>query len=229
MEQEILDSPDSVAERACQLILSAAANAIARRGLFRLVLAGGTTPAACYRRLADAAATWQHWHLFFGDERCLDPDDPDRNSTMVATALTGRVAIPGRQIHPIPAERGAEIAARDYEQTLAGALPFDLVLLGLGEDGHTASLFPGHVHPPGRLVVPVHDAPKPPPDRVSLSAAALGECRELIFLVTGAGKQAAVRQWQSGQACIASGIQTSGTSRLLMDSAAAGSQATPAD
>ena len=228
MQTEILESPDRVAARACELILAAAAAAIAHRGIFRLVLAGGTTPAACYRLLAQADAQWRYWHLFFGDERCLDRDDPGRNSGMVATTLSERVAIPRRQVHPIPAEQGAEAAARAYEKTIADQLPFDLVLLGLGEDGHTASLFPGHVHPPDRLVVPVHGAPKPPPDRVSLTGKALGDCRELMFMVTGSGKQEAVRQWQSGQACIASGIRASSTSRLLLDRAAAGSRGTQA-
>jgi 6-phosphogluconolactonase len=181
------------------LILAAAKEAIDQRGAFSLVLAGGSTPAACYQRLAASKADWRCWHIYFGDERCLDPTDSQRNSTMAKTHLTGKVPIPTRQVHSIPAERGPEVAARDYENTIRSALPFDLVLLGMGEDGHTASLFPGHQHPVGALVVPVHGAPKPPPDRVSLGAAALASCRQSLILVTGASKRWAVQQWRDGK------------------------------
>ncbi len=217
MRTEVLPSADAVARRACQRILSAARAAIARRGAFTVVLAGGTTPESCYALLAEAAADWARWHIYFGDERCLAPGDPRRNSTMAAARLTGRVPIPPRQVHPIPAERGASAAASDYERTIRAVLPFDLVLLGMGEDGHTASLFPGHRHPPGALVVPVHGAPKPPPERVSLGPAALGSCRELLVLVTGAGKRPALRQWRDGEDLPIAGIDRADNALLLCD------------
>lgn len=217
MRTEVLPSARAVAERACQRILAVAADAIEQRGGFTLVLAGGTTPAACYALLAEAEANWGHWHLYFGDERCLEPGDPQRNSTMVAACLTDRVPIPPHQVHPIPAERGASAAASAYQSTIRPVLPFDLVVLGMGEDGHTASLFPGHRHPPGALVVPVHGAPKPPPERVSLGGAALGSCRELLVLVTGAGKCRALRQWRAGEDLPIARIDRADNALLLCD------------
>jgi len=181
-------------------IYRAARQAIALRGEFRIVLAGGGTPAAVYRALADTDADWSRWHVYFGDERCLPPTDPERNSVMAADNWLARVAMPQENIHAIPAERGAEPAARTYAELIDAARPFDIVLLGMGEDGHTASLFPGHRHDGARQsVIAVHDAPKPPPDRVSLSAAALSDADSVLVLVTGAGKYDAVRRWQQGE------------------------------
>lgn len=179
-------------------IQTAAAAAIAKRGWFRLVLAGGGTPELSYRVLAETSEDWARWEIWFGDERCLPPEDPARNSRMAARAWLDRVPLPAANIHPIPAELGPERAAERYAAELASALPFDLVLLGMGEDGHTASLFSGQIHPSDRLVLPVHNAPKPPPDRVSLSLSALSAARELLILVSGHGKRAAVQGWRAG-------------------------------
>ena len=194
--------------------------AIAERGRFNLVLAGGRTPEATYLRLAGINSDWHRWHLFFSDERCLPADHPDRNSRMAARALTERVPIPATQLHPIPAELGAQKAALRYERVLQKILPFDLVLLGLGEDGHTASLFPGHRHPAERLVVPVHGAPKPPSERVSLSARALGSSRKVLFLVTGREKSQAVTKWREGASLPVAGIACKGELEVLLDQAA---------
>ena len=95
-----------------------------------------------------------------------------------------------------------------------------MVLLGLGEDGHTASLFPGHQHSSDDLAVPVHDAPKPPPDRVSLSAKALADTENLLFLVTGEGKRDAVRRWRANESIPANGVQAKGRAEVLIDRAA---------
>jgi 6-phosphogluconolactonase len=193
-----------------QAILHAAQQAISQRGIFHIVLAGGTTPRRVYESLRNAEADWAAWHVYFGDERCLPPEHVERNSHMAALAWLDHVAIPAEQVHPISAELGAEIAAHSYAKTVHGIEQFDLVLLGLGEDGHTASLFPDHEwgtapNAPGALAV--HDAPKPPPDRVSLSAHRLSAARQLIFLVTGEAKRQAVQNWRNGvnipAACIA--------------------------
>ncbi len=213
------DNAEAVAQAACQRILKIAREAIAVRGQFRLVLAGGTTPERTYRLLAGTQADWPHWHLYFGDERCLPNTHPGRNSQMAEQAWTGRVDIPPSQIHPIPAELGPEQGAKNYGQLIRSALPFDLVLLGMGEDGHTASLFPGHHHPADSAVVAVHDAPKPPPERISLSAASLGNCRHLLYLITGSGKQQAVAAWRRGEPLPISQIQPMGSSEVLIDAA----------
>jgi 6-phosphogluconolactonase len=192
--------PDAagVAVNAASRILAAASKAILQRGIFRLVLAGGRTPEATYRLLAKAEADWRQWEIFFGDERCLPVDHPDRNSTMAAKAWLDHVNIPREQIHIIPAEKGPIEGARLYSPVVADALPFDLVILGLGEDGHTASLFPGHHHPEEILVVPVTGAPKPPSERISLTAKTLSQSRQVLVVVTGPDKQEAVTKWKKG-------------------------------
>lgn len=193
------DSAADLATAAVAAILAAARAAIAERGAFHLVLAGGTTPRRVYEKLAAEPADWARWHIYFGDERCLPTDDAERNSRMAAEAWLSRVAIPAPQIFPIAAERGPAVAAAEYARVLAGIKLFDLVLLGLGEDGHTASLFPGrHKVRSAQAVLPVFDAPKPPPERVSLSARRLSAARQVLFLVTGSAKAAAVAAWRSG-------------------------------
>ena len=194
-----LETADQVAQAACQQILIAAEQAIADHGNFKLVLAGGGTPEKVYRLLAQADADWTKWFIYYGDERCLPADHADRNSLMATQVFLEKVAIPSAQIFTIPAELGAEQAAKKYEQVLADALPFDMVLLGMGEDGHTASLFPGHKNREDELAHAVYNSPKPPPERVSISAKALSNTEQLIFLITGANKQDAVINWLSGQ------------------------------
>jgi 6-phosphogluconolactonase len=193
-----LENSDQVAEAACQEILAAAKSAIAERGKFKLVLAGGTTPEKVYRLLAHSDADWSLWFIYYGDERCLPADHADRNSVMAEQAFLGKVAIPESQIFAIPAELGNEQAVIQYRQVVRDALPFDLVLLGMGEDGHTASLFPGHQHDEDELAHAVYNSPKPPPERVSISAKALGNAGQVIFLITGSNKQEAVKLWRSG-------------------------------
>lgn len=187
----------AVAERC----LTAARRAIALRGRFDLVLAGGETPRPVYELLRRAPATWQQWHVYFGDERCLPRDDPGRNSRMAREAWLDHVEIPSGQTHEIPAELGAAEAARRYGALLDGVGRFDLVLLGLGEDGHTGSLFPGH--PMGEArgspdVMVVFDAPKSPPGRVTLSARRFSDTEAAVFLVVGEAKRAAVARWCAG-------------------------------
>ncbi len=188
--------PDAagVADAACRLISIAAREAIAERGRFRLVLAGGGTPSATYERLAASSQKWKRWSLYYGDERCLPADDPQRNSQLViATGLAHRVG----EHHPIPTEIGAKAAASAYRKLLREATPFDMVLLGMGEDGHTASLFPNRKWP-DKSVFAISDSPKKPPERVTLGVSALQDCRAMLVLVTGANKAQAVQQWRDG-------------------------------
>lgn len=212
--------PDAVAVETAQRILKSASNAIAERGLFRIVLAGGRTPEAAYRLLVDADTDWSRWQVYFGDERCLPIDDTERNSHMASRALLDAVAIPAANIHSIPAEQGAETAASEYEIVIRDVMPFDMVLLGIGEDGHTASLFPGQQHPAEQLVHAVHDAPKPPPNRVSLSVYALSKAREVLILATGAGKQDIIQAWQTGKPVPIAEIGGPANVDVLMDKAA---------
>jgi 6-phosphogluconolactonase len=182
-----------------EAILAAAQQAIAKNGLFKMVLAGGNSFNPVYRRLSETDADWAKWWIFWGDERCLPVDNAERNSLMAKQAWLDKVSISTTRIFPIPAEQGAKQGAENYEAIIAQHLPFDLVLLGMGEDGHTASLFPGHVHDENELVHEVYHSPKPPSDRVSLSAKALSNAERVLFLIIGAGKQDILKSWQQDE------------------------------
>ncbi len=190
------DSIELLAEAVCQRVLEAAQKAIAAKGAFKLVLAGGTAPVKAYQLLAEQQQDWSKWHIYYGDERCLPIDDSERNSLVAEQKWLNLVAISKAHIHPIAAELGAEAGAEAYAKVVAEADGFDLVLLGMGEDGHTASLFPGHVHNIDELTHAVHNSPKPPSDRVSISAKALSNTAELIFIVSG-DKQDALTAWKN--------------------------------
>lgn len=192
------DSQQAINQAAVKRILAAANEAISKHGSFLIVLAGGSTPKSVYELLSKEQADWSKWHVYHNDDRCLPVDHSDRNSLMARQAWLNHVAIPAAQIHDIPAELGNIAGAKAYAQTLAGVRTFDLVLLGLGEDGHTASLFPGQAVDNSADAVPVFDAPKPPPERITISQKRLSDSHEVLFLVTGAGKQEAVDKWRSG-------------------------------
>ncbi len=197
LSSQVFADAAAVALAAADFIAARAQDAIAERGRFRVVLAGGRTPEATYRHLRERDLQWSDWEIFFGDERCLPADHPERNSQMVAAALTRHVAIPRGQIHAIPAELGAARAAARYAEDI-GAQGFDLVVHGLGEDGHTASLFPHHAVDPQARVIAVHDAPKWPAERVSLGLAALRDTAIALAIVTGTGKTQALKGWLDG-------------------------------
>jgi 6-phosphogluconolactonase len=219
----VLDGAEGVRDAALERIRSAAAEAIAARGAFHLALAGGTTPQKVYEALRGMPAQWDKWHVWFGDERCLPTDHPERNSRMARGAWLDHVAISPAQVHDIPAELGAEAGAAAYAEALREVAEFDLVLLGLGEDGHTASLFPGHEwgdRPGFPDVLVVHGAPKPPPDRISLSAKRLGRARQVLFLVSGGSKSEAVTRWRKGEGIPAAAIVPPAGVDVLVDDAA---------
>lgn len=195
---KILQNPEEVAAHACRIIIAAAEAAIRERRIFRIVLAGGSTPRRTYEMLAGMVQEWGAWEIFWSDERCQPADHPDRNSRLAQDVWLARVAIPASRIHPIPAELGAVRAAAEYSTVLVDRQPFDLVLLGMGEDGHTASLF----SPDDEQVAPViavHGAPKPPGERVSLNFQTLRACRKQLVLITGPEKASALLAWQQGK------------------------------
>lgn len=179
-------------EAAARFVIEAAQASVAERGSFRIALAGGSTPEALYRRLAasdlQGQVPWEAVDVFFGDERSVPPDDPHSNYGMAARALLEHVPLGASRIHRIEGELAPREAARRYAERL-GRAPLDLVLCGMGEDGHTASLFPAM---PGldetRRLVIAAVGPKPPPSRVTLSLGALNAARAVAFLVVGAGK-----------------------------------------
>lgn len=194
----IFDDAASLEEAAAQQVVRAVRNAVARRGECRLALSGGSTPRGLYARLAEEPhrerIDWSKLHLFWGDERCVPPDHPESNYRMVHEALLARVPLPDGSVHRIPGELGPDRAAARYEEAIragsAEAVPrFDVVLLGMGVDGHTASLFPDApaLGEERRLVVPTV-APTPPHDRVSLTLRVINAARLVAFLVVGQDK-----------------------------------------
>ncbi|MDI1307950.1 MAG: 6-phosphogluconolactonase [Methylotenera sp.] len=192
------ETMESLRQGVCDAIVKSANEAIAKRGQFSIILAGGNTPRAIYSVLRDLPMDWSKWHIYHGDERCLPIDHEDRNSLMANQVWLDHVDIPEQQVHHIPAELGPIEGAKAYAETLTGAPTFDLVLLGLGEDGHTASLFPNHEVDNSADAVPVFNSPKPPAERVTVSQNRLNNAHEVIFMVTGAGKQEAVDNWRKG-------------------------------
>jgi len=208
---------DSVAAEAVRRILQFALTSIEEHGAFRIVLAGGSTPKKIYQTLSSSEADWANWHLYLGDERCLPVGHAERNSSMIHAAWLKQGQVPPDQVHWIPAESGPEQGAKQYENVVHEAVPFDLVLLGMGEDGHTASLFPGHKHDSGRLVVSVTGAPKPPPERISLNYTGLANTRNMLVLVTGSDKRPAVARWRAGESLPVAKLECAAGVDVLLD------------
>ena len=221
---QVYPDPARLAAAIAVRIHDCATLAVAERGVFQIVLAGGSTPRDVYGALAERDAHWQKWHVYFTDERCLPAGHRDRNDVMAQSTLLDRVPIPTRHIYAIPAELGPERGASAYRTILAGVGDFDLTLLGLGEDGHTASLFPGHprgAEPGAPDALAVTDAPKAPSDRVSLSARRLSRSREVTVIVAGGGKQAAVRRLYDEADIPICSVLPPGGADIVLDSAAA--------
>lgn len=217
---ELFTDASLLATQATQDILMAATASIATKGAFHIVLAGGTTPKHVYKQLAESESDWKHWHIYIGDERCLPVGDSGRNSVMVSEHLLEKVPIPASQVHFMPSELGPVKAAAAYQTTLSQLVGFDMVLLGIGEDGHTASLFPGHEHDLQQTVHPVFNAPKAPPERVSLSSACLSNNDQLLIFITGASKHDRVIDWISEISMPVSTIKSNKKAAVYCDHAA---------
>jgi len=208
-------------DAALTAILDAAMLAIRQRGAFHLVISGGETPRKIYQQLRTAQADWSKWHIYFSDERCLPTTDKNRNSRMAGEAWLDLVPIPESQIYIIPTEIGAPQSALRYAAILSTVKMFDLVLLGLGEDGHTASLFPNHDwgdKPDSPNTLAVINAPKPPSERVSLSATRLSHSRGVLFIVAGESKRNAVAKWRHGENIPAQAIVPEAGVDILIES-----------
>ncbi len=187
------DSPDALAHAVARTLTRLVAEAIAARGACTLVVAGGRTPRAIYERLADAPIDWARVTIYFGDERAVPPDDPASNHHMLAAALVDRLGAVRPRVHRIAGELGAEEAARNYAALLGPLERFDVVLLGVGDDGHVASIFPASGLPHDDAPALATQSPVPPHQRVSMSLARLAHTRALLVLVTGAAKAERLR------------------------------------
>jgi 6-phosphogluconolactonase len=224
----VFDSLGGLAAAAMGRIERSQRKAVSDHRRFDIVLAGGTTPGALYRALRAARLDWPAWQVWFGDERCLPAGHRERNDTMARKALLDHVPVPPSGIHAIPAQLGPEAGAQAYAAALAGVGMFDLVLLGIGEDGHTAGLFPGR--DPGDAaeapdVLPVRAAPKPPPERVSLSARRLSRSQEILVLASGRAKREALRRWRAGDTLPIAALHPLGQMDVYCDREAFGGNA----
>lgn len=180
--------PEALAAAAADAIAAELRRAIAARGICHIALAGGRTPRSIYERLAEAPdLDWERVVVLFGDERCVPPEDAASNYRMADEALLSRLATRPR-VARILGERGPFEAADDYSEVVAAAEPLDLVLLGMGEDGHVASIFPGTPEPYEGAIAIATTSPIPPADRVSLTLEVIGRARVVMVFVTGAGK-----------------------------------------
>lgn len=201
---QVLADPPAVAREAVRRFAAHAADAIAARGAFRVALTGGETPRSTYQLLATRRdIDWPHIEVFWGDERAVPPQHPDSNFRLAHETLLSHLPILPQQVHRMPADwpdlDGAALAYENLLRDRLGDPPrFDLVLLGLGEDGHVASLFPRHpaVRETRRLVVAT-PAPAIAP-RLTLTLPAINAAREVLFLVTGSRKSDVVRRILSG-------------------------------
>lgn len=179
---------DALADALAEATEATARDALTARGVFTLALTGGSAAKALYPRLSRARVDWTKTHVYFGDERCVPPDDAESNFKLAHDVFLAPAGIPAANVHRIHGEAPPADAAAEY----ARALPvLDVVHLGLGPDGHVCSLFPGHalLAESTARVASLTDSPKPPPARVTLTRVALREARALWFLVTGDSKR----------------------------------------
>lgn len=205
VKAQVIHTQDFAAE-AARIVLQEVRAAIAARGICRLALSGGNTPGAVHSEMVRQGADvrWERVQFTFGDERCVPPEHPDSNHRMARESLLDAVAAPAGNIFRIRGEIPPHEAAREYEDKLAAVAArfgepryvHDLVMLGMGPDGHTASLFPGHpaLAEQTRNVIAIEDSPKPPPQRVTMTLPLLNAARHACFLVTGTDKLGLVEE-----------------------------------
>lgn len=193
---------DAVAQRTAAYVARQLRRAREERGVAHMALSGGTTPGRTYELLAASPEELGEVEMWFADERCVAPEDPESNYRLAADTLFGPAGIPPERVHRMEGELGPQEGARRYAEELtrsvaaagqgASTTPvLDLIMLGIGPDGHVASLFPGAATLDAgedALCLGLRDSPKPPPERITLSLTVLRAARECVLLATGAGK-----------------------------------------
>lgn len=199
----ISDGPEELAAAAAEFFTAVVTAAVKARTLARVAISGGSTPRAMFELLADpsqpflAKVPWERLHLFWVDERCVPPDNPESNYRMTNQAMLAHVPLPANQIYRMEGELDPEIAAARYESTIRNAFrlegaetpTFDLILLGMGDDGHTASLFPHTeaLNEMARIAIANH-VPQKDTWRVTLTWPVINQGREVAFLIEGSAK-----------------------------------------
>jgi 6-phosphogluconolactonase len=224
----VFDDADAVASYAADSLAWRIGDARKAGREVHIALAGGTTFRRAYERLAQIEGSWKHVHLWLGDERCVPDGDPESNAQMVRESLYAHARAEPPSLHTVASPLVPEDAAWLYGLSVRERVPdcvFDIVLLGMGPDGHTCSLFPGHpvlsvVDAP---VAPVRGSPKPPPERITLTLPALARARFTQLLVTGADKRDALARTLAGEAGLPLAMLGEGLDEIVCDRAARGS------
>jgi 6-phosphogluconolactonase len=201
---------EAVAHRAASDIARQLAQALEARGIAHLALSGGTTPGRTYELLAGEQLDWTDVEIWFADERCVAPDSEDSNYRLAGDTLLGRAGVPPDRVHRMEGELGPAEGARRYAEALRSCVApesagagadvsappaLDVIVLGIGPDGHVASLFPGAPTLQAgeeELCLGISDSPKPPPERITLTLSVLRAARRCVLLASGAGKAEAV-------------------------------------
>lgn len=215
---EILPDKSALVQRTLDLVLEQLNQAIVERGKFTIALSGGSTPKPFYEAMAEQDLPWDKVYIFWGDERYVAPDHPDSNAGMARSAWLDRVPIPAENIYPMPTDADdPAVAAQQYEKTLQQAFQvqpgqwpaLDVVLLGMGDDGHTASLFPHTeaLQVSDRLITVGNKEGQP---RITFSVPLINQANCVIFMVAGASKQPALKE-----VFAATGDATNYPSRLI--------------
>ncbi|MFN8488152.1 MAG: 6-phosphogluconolactonase [Caldilineaceae bacterium] len=204
----VFTSTQSLSAALGAYIVQQAATAVAQRGRFTVAFSGGSLPSLASAALTQAPlrdrVDWAAWQLFFADERCVPLTDAESNYRLVQAELLQKASIPPEQVYTIQPELDPAVAAQAYQAALAQSFQtqppdrphFDLILLGMGPDGHTASLFPHHplLYETSAWVAPIFDSPKPPPERITLTLPVFNAARAVAFVITGASKAQALVQ-----------------------------------
>ena len=229
----VVGDPEAAARTTAERVAAAIRAALEERGEAHVALSGGRTPERTYRLLPQVVPSWEGVHLWLGDERCVPLDDPESNYGLVARTLLAAPLEPPPHVHPVAgADEDPAGAAAAYERALRAALPgnpprLDLALLGIGEDGHTASLFPGQpaLQVTRRWAIEVTGAKSEP--RITLTYPALDSSRDVAFVVTGSGKRDVVARAETGDRTIPAGlVRPVGRLHWFTDRAAAAEGAT---
>ena len=230
---EVLDTPYAVTERALEVFLATVQEAVQKQGRCSVALCGGSTPQALYAQLAlSTDVPWEQVHFFFGDDRYVPHDHPNSNYRMAQEVLFSKAPIPPENIHPIPVGKTAEEDAGAYAATLSDYFRpepprFDLILLGMGNDGHTASLFPGDQSLEATGVVTVahprlsEEAIAIAPVRLTFTFSTLNQAHKVLFLITGKAKQKILAQVLKGEGGFPAGrVRPAGELLFIIDRAA---------
>ncbi|UCB55729.1 MAG: 6-phosphogluconolactonase [Thiotrichales bacterium] len=218
-ELSVFADAESVAQAAADYLASQISACVNARGVCHVALPGGSTPARCLELLSQQDLPWQKIHWYLGDERCYPVGHEERNDRMIERQLWSRIDAPAQTRHPIAAELGPQQAAKHYAGLIDAVGRLDIVVLGMGEDGHTASLFPENsALDSDDSVVAVYHAPKPPAERVTLGLKTIQSAEQRIVLVSGSGKREALNQIERG---VKLPISRIGPSSWFVDEAAA--------